>query len=173
MFRTGIVHGVPPHSESRGPEFPAGMLGKARTARIPKRRSTEPTPGLLTLLLKTLCGPIETETIGGAQILILFIKDHSGLISIYLLGYKLDAMACYPDFGKMTERQTGRLIQAVQSDRGGDYQSAEMEDNKASSEIDWQVTTAYFPQRNGMAERKNCTLWDWVRSMLRKKNLTK
>lgn len=49
--------------------------------------------------------------------------------------HKSDAMACYLDFEKIAEGQTGRLVQAVQSNRGGDYLSAEMEEHSVAIEL--------------------------------------
>ncbi|GKB12874.1 retrotransposon protein, putative, ty1-copia subclass [Tanacetum coccineum] len=67
------------------------------------------------------------------------------------------------------EKQLGKTIKALRSDRGGKYISQEFKDYLKACVIVQQLTPPYTPQYNGVSERRNRTLLDMVRSMM---NLT-
>jgi transposase InsO family protein len=52
-----------------------------------------------------------------------------------------------------------------------EYTSKQFQDFYRQAGIRQQFTTAYTPQQNGVAERKNRTILDMVRKMLKEKNL--
>ncbi|KAL0453952.1 UNVERIFIED_CONTAM: hypothetical protein Slati_1373300 [Sesamum latifolium] len=64
------------------------------------------------------------------------------------------------------ENQTSRKIKALRSDRGGEYLSGEFIDYLKENGILSQWTPPGTPQLNGVAERRNRTLLDMVRSMM-------
>jgi len=76
-------------------------------------------------------------------------------------------------FKVLVEMASGRQIKAVRSDRGGEYTSTAFMEFCEEKGIRRFLTAPYSPQQNGIAERKNRTIMDMVRSMLRSKNLPK
>jgi transposase InsO family protein len=66
----------------------------------------------------------------------------------------------------LLEKQSGKKVKAVRSDRGGEYVNAELKKFFASNGIRHETTTPYTPQQNGAAERLNRTLMERVRAML-------
>ena len=56
-------------------------------------------------------------------------------------------------------------MEALQSDRGGEYLSAEFKDFLTDRRIVSQFTVLYTPQQNGVAERRNRILLGMVHSM--------
>ncbi|CAH1418453.1 unnamed protein product [Lactuca virosa] len=64
------------------------------------------------------------------------------------------------------EIQLGRNIKMLRSDRGGEYLSTEFLDYLKECGIVSQLTPPKTPQLNGVAERRNRTLLDMVRSMM-------
>ncbi|KAL0455100.1 UNVERIFIED_CONTAM: hypothetical protein Slati_0849200 [Sesamum latifolium] len=64
------------------------------------------------------------------------------------------------------ENQTSHKIKALRSDRGGEYLSGEFIDYLKENEILSQWTPPGTTQLNGVAERRNQTLLDMVRSMM-------
>ena len=64
------------------------------------------------------------------------------------------------------EKQLGKSLKTLQSDRGGEYVDTEFKDNWLEHGILSQLTTPRTPQQNGVAERRNRTLLDMVRSMM-------
>jgi hypothetical protein len=73
----------------------------------------------------------------------------------------------------MIEKETGEVIACLRTDRGGEFTSIDFRNYCEENEIKRQLTAAYAPQQNGIAERKNRTLLDMVRSMISSKNIPK
>ena len=65
------------------------------------------------------------------------------------------------------------MIKCFRSDRGGEFTSLEFNEFCTEHAIKRQLTAAYTPQQNGVAERKNRTMMNMVRSMLFEKHLPK
>ena len=59
------------------------------------------------------------------------------------------------------------------TDRGGEFISHEFNVFCKANGISRQLTAAYTPQQNGVAERKNRTIMNMVRSMLSEKQVPK
>ncbi|RVW38412.1 Retrovirus-related Pol polyprotein from transposon TNT 1-94 [Vitis vinifera] len=64
-------------------------------------------------------------------------------------------------------------IKPVSNDRGGEFTSLEFNAFCKTNGISRQLTAAYTPQQNGVAERKNRTIMNMVRSMLSEKQVSK
>ncbi|KAH9310278.1 hypothetical protein KI387_044223 [Taxus chinensis] len=71
----------------------------------------------------------------------------------------------------MVEKQSGYFIKVLISDREGEYVSSEFLNFCKFHGIKKQFTTRYTPQQNGVAERKNRTIMEMARSMLKAKHL--
>jgi len=54
----------------------------------------------------------------------------------------------------MVENQCNQKIKVLRSDQGGEYISHEFEEYCQNVGIQRQLTAAYSPQQNGVAERK-------------------
>jgi transposase InsO family protein len=79
----------------------------------------------------------------------------------------------FKKFKVMVEKATGRHIKAVRSDRGDEYTSTSFMEYCEEHGIRRFLTAPYSPQQNGVAERKNRTILDMVRSMLKSKKMPK
>ncbi|CAA7035581.1 unnamed protein product [Microthlaspi erraticum] len=64
-----------------------------------------------------------------------------------------------------------RTIKCLRTDRGGEYLSEQFKTLCDEKGIARQLTTPYTPQQNGVAERRNRTLLEMVRSMMAQANL--
>ena len=64
------------------------------------------------------------------------------------------------------EKQLGKSLKTLLSDRGGEYLDIEFKDHLLECGILSQLTTPGTPQHNGVVERRNMTLLDMVRSMM-------
>ena len=71
----------------------------------------------------------------------------------------------------MVEKQSGHYVKILRSDRGGEYTSNLFKDFCKEQGIIHQLTASYTPQQNGVAERKNRTILDMARSMVKGKHL--
>ncbi|CAL8115927.1 unnamed protein product [Prunus armeniaca] len=71
----------------------------------------------------------------------------------------------------MVELQSGFQIKKLRSDRGGEYTSTEFRKFCEDLGLERQLTVAYSPQQNGVAERKNRTIVEMARTMLYEKRM--
>ena len=86
---------------------------------------------------------------------------------------KFEAFEVFKKFKVMVEKESGRHIKAVQSDRGGEYTSTAFMEYCKEQGIRQFLIASYTPQQNGVAERKNRTILNMVRSMLKGKRMSK
>ncbi|KAL0439498.1 UNVERIFIED_CONTAM: hypothetical protein Slati_2432800 [Sesamum latifolium] len=128
--------------------------------------------GLLDLVHTDVCGPLSIPARGGFSYFITFTDDHSRYGYVYLMRYKSEAFGRFKEYRLEVENQTSRKIKALRSDRGGEYLSGEFIDYLKENEILSQWTPPGTPQLNGVAERRNRTLLDMVRSMMSFTELT-
>ncbi|KAE8673808.1 hypothetical protein F3Y22_tig00111772pilonHSYRG00252 [Hibiscus syriacus] len=86
---------------------------------------------------------------------------------------KLEVFEVLKKFKAAVERESGRKIKAMRSDRGGEFTSTEFQEFCEANGIRRPMTVPRSPQQNGVAERKNRTILDMARSMLKSKKLPK
>ncbi|KAL0448736.1 UNVERIFIED_CONTAM: hypothetical protein Slati_1430000 [Sesamum latifolium] len=122
--------------------------------------------GLLDLVHTDVCGPLSIPARGGFSYFITFTDDHSRYGYVYLMRYKSEAFGRFKEYRLEVENQTNRKIKALRLDRGGEYLSGEFIDYLKENEILSQWTPPGTPQLIGVAERRNRTLLDMVRSMM-------
>jgi len=72
----------------------------------------------------------------------------------------------------MVEKQMGKSIKILYSHQGGEYKSGDFNKYCKENGIVQQFTVPHTPQQNGVAERKNRTLIEFARSMIKGKNLS-
>jgi transposase InsO family protein len=115
---------------------------------------------------------MQTQSIGGSFYFLTFIDDFSRKIWIYFLKNKSDTFSKFKEFKVEEEKQSGKYVKVLRSDGGGEYNSKDFAYFCRQQGIIMQTTTRYTPQHNGVAERKNQTIMNMARSMLRAKNLS-
>ena len=120
-----------------------------------------------------ICGPFDPISVGGNKYFISFIDDFSKKLWLYLIKEKFAAFTIFKSFKAHVEVENGCKIKILWSNGGGEYTSNEFRDYCRKNSIKQQFTTAYTPQQNGIAERKNRTILDMTRTMLKEKCLTK
>jgi len=100
---------------------------------------------------------------------------------LYLLDNKYEALDAFKIFKAEVEKQCGKQIKIVRSDRGGEFYGKYTENGQAPGPfakflqehgIVAQYTMPGSPNQNGVAERKNRTFMDMVRSMLSNSKLS-
>ena len=86
---------------------------------------------------------------------------------------KSEAFHQFKAFKAFVEKQTGLFIKCLRTDRGGEYNSIAFKEFCKAHGIKRQLTTAFTPQQNGVAECKNHTIMNMVRAALLKKEVPK
>ena len=141
-----------------------------------KGKSSNRASRVLELIHTDICGPFPSASMNGQQYFITFIDDYSRYGYLYLIHEKSQASDVFKTYKAEVENQLNMKIKAVRSDRGGEYYGR----NDGSGEqrpgpfarfleecgIVPQYTMPGSPNMNGVAERRNRTLKDMVRSMI-------
>ena len=118
----------------------------------------------LELIHTDVCGPFPTQARGGYSYFITFTDDFSRFGYVYLMKNKSESFEKFKEFRIEVEKQLGKSIKALRSDRGGEYLSQEFLDYLKDQGIKSQWTPHGTPQLNGFSERRNQTLLDMVRA---------
>ncbi|RVW82840.1 Retrovirus-related Pol polyprotein from transposon TNT 1-94 [Vitis vinifera] len=111
----------------------------------------------------------------GQKYFISFIDDFSRYMYLYILHNKNEALEAFKVLKAEVEKQCGKQIKIVRSNRSGEYYGRYLEDGQSPGPlakflqehgIVAQYTMPGSPDQNSVAKRRNRTLLDMVRSML-------
>ena len=188
MSRSNRISGLQILSPQNSVQCTDCVLGKGHRSAIPRKASSRSTR-LLELIHSDVNGPIEVPSLGGSKYFITFIDDYSRWTSVYTMKRKSDAFECFRKYKAYAEKHTGERVsslnvihrtnqsheqvKSIRTDNGGEYLSNSFKLFLQEHGIAHQLTVAYTPQQNGVAERLNRTLLDLVRSMLISKQVDK
>ncbi len=188
MSKHGTANGIQISTSSDSFPCKGCVMGKAHRAAISKKAFSRSTR-LLELVHSDVNGPVEVPSIGGSRYFITFIDDFSRWTVVYTMKKKSEALECFRKFKAYAEKHTREQVAAlniirrtrhsyeevksIRTDNGGEYLSNEFKSFLQEHGINHQLTIAYTPQQNGVAERMNRTLLDLVRSMLSARQVDK
>jgi transposase InsO family protein len=74
-------------------------------------------------------------------------------------------------FKALTENQTGKILKAVRSDRGGEFSSCNFKELCDKHGIKREYTIPRTPHQNGVVERQNRSIQQMERSMMNERNI--
>ena len=130
---------------------------------------------LLEIIHTDICGPFDASSFGREKYFITFIDDFSCYTYIYLLHEKSQVVEAFTMYITEVERQLERNVKIIRSDRGDEYYGKYDESRHCPGpfakllekhDICVHYIIPGIPQQNGVAEKRNHTLIDMVRSML-------
>ena len=136
------------------------------------KRGAKRSTNLLEIIHTDICCP--DMDANGLKYFITFIDDYSRYMYLYLLHSKDEALSAFKVFKAEIENQCGKHIKIVRSNRGGEYYGKYTENEQApgafakflqENGIVAQYIMPGSPDQNSVAERRNRTLMDMVRSM--------
>ncbi|MCO5574979.1 hypothetical protein L7F22_028776 [Adiantum nelumboides] len=108
---------------------------------------------------------------GGCRFYVTFIDDHTRKVWVYFMKEKSEVFTHFQNFKVMAEKQTGKYVQCLRSDGGGEYFSNEFSSFLKKHGIQRQFTCRYTPQQNGVTERKNRHIAEAARALMSEKNV--
>ncbi|KAM2928689.1 hypothetical protein COP2_035913 [Malus domestica] len=171
LQQKNMVEGLPKFKASK--KLCEGCLvGKQHRDSFP-RESAWRALKILQLIHADICGPINPISNSKKRYLITFIDDYSRRTWVYFLVEKSEAFAVFKMYKAKLEKEIGAFIRSLRMDRGGEFTSHEFTDFCNENGIHRQLTAAYTPQQNGIAEQKNRTIMNMVRCMLSEKHIPK
>ena len=77
---------------------------------------------------------------------------------------KSEVFGKFKEFKALIENQSKKRIKTLRSNNGGEYTSKEFEAFCKEAGIKRELTTPYNPQQNGVAEIKNRTIMEAVKT---------
>ena len=136
---------------------------------FPSNNSKE--KGILDIFHSYVCGPMSATSLRGYMYCVYFIDDYSRKTWIYFLEGKDEVFEIFKEFKALVENLSEKNIKTLKSKNGEQFTSNEFKDFYKKVGIKRELTIPYNPQHNGVAERKNITIMEAVKSMTRDRDL--
>ena len=114
---------------------------------------------------------MQTPSFGNYLYFVTFIDDYLRHAWVYPLKAKSEVFLCFKQFLVMAENVSGCKMGTLRSDCLGEYMSSEFNAFLAKCGRKHQCTVPYTPQQNGVAERKNKSLMEMARCMVKSQSL--
>ena len=149
------------------------ICAKGRQHKESATGTREKAQEILEVVHSDICGPMQVTTLNGQRYFITFIDEMSGRVGIALLHRKSDALTAFKGYQSRAERGSGKKIQALRLDGGGEYTSREFAEHLKLEGIKHIVSPPYNPRQNGLAERMNRTIMETARCLLEDSKLGK
>ncbi|KAK1409296.1 hypothetical protein QVD17_35822 [Tagetes erecta] len=121
----------------------------------------------LELIHADLCGPITPQTFGGNEYFLLIVDDLTRYMWVYLLKSKDEAFDQFRKYKVQVEQESKFRVKTLRTDRGGEFNSKKFNEYCQKKGIKRQLTAPYTPQQNGVVERRNRTVVEMTRSILK------
>ncbi|UYV76594.1 hypothetical protein LAZ67_14001355 [Cordylochernes scorpioides] len=117
------------------------------------------------LIHSDLCGPMESQSLGGSNYFLLFKDDQSAYRVVYFIRHKSDVFTKFKEFDTLIKNQFGRSVKIFRTDNGTEYVNQSFLDYLRKNGIIHE-RSPYTPQQNGFVERDLRTILGLSRSML-------
>ena len=127
---------------------------------------------ILEIVHTDLCGPIGVESYTGEKLFILFVDDYSRMMTIMYLREKLEAFKKFNWYLARVEKEIGKRLKCLRSERGGKFISNEFNNFCIERGIKRQVSTPEYLEKNGIVERRNRSIMDCARTLMIEKNIS-
>lgn len=118
-----------------------------------------------------LVGPYTPDTTAGNMHVFLLVDDYRCAMWVYLLKSKSETFSTIIFFGALVETEPKRMIKVFITDRGGEFESNEFKAYFEESGIVRHYTAPYMPYQNGVVDRRNRTIVEMTRSLLKEMKL--
>jgi hypothetical protein len=162
---TGIPQGL---KASQLEQCQICIMAKQTRKPINKTVPRERAPYPLHTIHSDLAGPFHVPSFGGARFYMTLICDNCSWTRIYYLKYKSEAIEKWREFRQEMATQFPQyIIKIFRSDRGGEFTGKVWEAEMAKHGILLNGSAPYTPEHMGMAERKNRTIMESTRAMLK------
>lgn len=142
----------------------ACMKSKSTEFSFPQRSEKPDKP--LDIIAADVCGAMREKSLGGKSYFLTITDLHSDYTEVKFLRKKSDAKSEIINFIEFVKNQISQKPKIFRTDRGGEFMDHELQSYLKDQGIAIELTTPDSPQQNGVAERKNRTLNDAVRTLL-------
>ena len=125
----------------------------------------------LDLVHSDLAGPISPSSREGSKYAMVFTDDFSGIIFVYFLKNKSDAVHATSRF--LADVAPHGIVKSIRSDNGSEYACNDFKKLMIDNKIRHEFSAPYSQWQNGTAERSWRTLFDMGRCLLIQNNMPK
>lgn len=129
-------------------------------------RSTE----CLNVVHADICYPLETLSLAGNRYFMVFMDEFSRMSWVSVIKTKNEAFEVFKKFVANVEKESGKTLKVLQTDGGGEFTSHAFEEFCQEKGIAHEITAPYTPQHNTLVERKNRTIMNTTRCLLKEKS---
>ncbi|GAA5864036.1 hypothetical protein JCM3774_006358 [Rhodotorula dairenensis] len=157
LARSDHVKGLEGATQGSGEPCPCNTCHLLHASRLQFPRADRQTTELLELVHTDVLS-INVPSYGGRRYIVTFINDHSRMLWVEALAHKSDVFGAFQRFKAAAGNESGKHIQRLRSDNGGEYTSHEFRDFLPKHGIRHEMPPPYSPQANGVAERINRTM---------------
>ena len=124
MVNEGLISGIKLRDEPATACKPC-LLAKAKKKPLPITRTGTQATKLGELVYSDVWGPATTRTVGHAEYYVIFVDNVKRWITTDLMRQKSEVFANYQNYEAWLKTQFDTNIKTFQSDKGGEYTSAE------------------------------------------------
>ncbi|CAI7913088.1 unnamed protein product [Closterium sp. NIES-54] len=165
LEKDGAVKGLKLNGQPPNDNCEICLLSKF--TRFPFHSVTGRSKKPLELVHMDLVGPLPVQGHKGERYFLTIVDDWSRLMWAYPLKQKDHAASTIKeDWLPFIEKQAECVVKRIRTDRGGEFLGAETMVWLKKQGIQRELTTAYSPQSNGVAERANRTILETARALL-------
>ena len=118
-----------------------------------------------------LAGPMSIESREKSKYCIVFVDDYSGVVFVYFLKNKSDALSATRKF--IADTNSYGVVKRLRCDNGGEFTSSEFKNFLIDNKIKQEFSSPHSPHQNGTAERMWRTLFEMARCLLIEAKLPK
>jgi hypothetical protein len=169
-FLRKMVEGIPELKSTHKGVCKGCALGK--NIKKPFPSSNNRSKETLDLIHSDVCDPMPIKSLGGDLYYLTFIDDYSRKTWLYLLKSKDEVFSKFQEFKAKIENLTNKKIKTLRTDNGGEYTSKKFVSFCKLVGIRRELTVPHNPQQNGVAERKNRSIEETVKSLLNDQDLS-
>jgi transposase InsO family protein len=168
LVESGMVTGLSlDRSKDNEPTFcEACVYAKSTHKSVAKERMGECTQNFGDEVHTDIWGPSPTATLRGRRYYVSFTDDATRYTLIYPMAKKSETFAMYLKYEAWCKTQYGVPIKSLHSDHGGEYLSDTFVKHLDAAGTKQKLTVHDTPQHNGMAERCNRTILEWVCALI-------
>lgn len=142
----------------------ACMQSKSTDLSFPRKSEKPDKP--LDVIVADVCGPMRVQSLGGKTYFLTLTDANSDYTEVKFLRNKCEAKIEIKNYIEFVKNQMSKKPKIFRSDRGGEFMDNELQTYFKNQGIRIELTTPDSPEQNGIAERKNRTLNDAVRTLL-------
>jgi hypothetical protein len=121
----------------------------------------------LELLHMDIFGPVAYLSIGGSKYGHVIVDEFSHFTWVFFLRDKFETQGTLKHFLRRAQNEFELKVKKIRSDNGSEFKNLQVEEFLEEEGIKHEFFAPYTPQQNGVVERKNRTLIDMARMMLR------